>query len=84
MGEIRFNSNYLSSSRGVSKLLQIILGIVISSILCANWYGGSSCFGEGRIGYASGLNFICVVINVVLFVLNLLNIRLFKLVVLSN
>lgn len=39
-------------------------------------YGGSSCFGEGRLGFASGLNFVIVVINIVLFVLNVCSLEL--------
>ncbi|KAI1726363.1 hypothetical protein DdX_03081 [Ditylenchus destructor] len=78
MGEVRFNSSYLTSDRGIAKLVQIILGLVVCAIMCANWYGGSSCFGEGRLGYASGLNFVIVVINIILFLLNLFNIRLYR------
>lgn len=42
-------------------------------------YGGRSCFGEGRLGYASGLNFVVLIINIVLFILNLLNLAVWKL-----
>lgn len=37
MVDIRLNSKYLSSDRGVCKIIQIILGFVICGILCANW-----------------------------------------------
>ncbi|KAE9551601.1 hypothetical protein FO519_005175 [Halicephalobus sp. NKZ332] len=74
MGQVKFNGDYLSTTRGVQKLVQIILGIVVCSVLCGNWYGGTSCFGDGRLGYVSGLNFIIVLINVVLFLLNLFSI----------
>ncbi|KAK6759763.1 hypothetical protein RB195_021369 [Necator americanus] len=74
MGEISLNTRYLSTNRGIIKILQIVAGFIICSLLCAQWYGGRSCFGEGRLGFCSGLNFICVVINIVLFVLNFLNI----------
>ncbi|CAJ0610364.1 unnamed protein product [Cylicocyclus nassatus] len=74
MAEISMNSRYLSTNRGIIKILQIVAGFIICSLLCAQWYGGRSCFGEGRLGFCSGLNFICVVINIVLLVLNFLNI----------
>jgi hypothetical protein len=38
-----FQPEYLSTNRGVTKLIQIILGIVISSILCGNWYKKIHC-----------------------------------------
>ncbi|KAI6200806.1 hypothetical protein M3Y96_00773400 [Aphelenchoides besseyi] len=78
MAEIRFNSTYLTSHRGIAKIVQIILGFFICSVLCANWYGGSSCFGEGRLGYVSGLNFAMLVVNIVIFLLNLMNLHLGK------
>jgi hypothetical protein len=74
MVEIKFNGEYITSSRGVQKIVQIILGFVICSVLCANWYGGTSCFGDGRLGYISGLNFVIVVMNIILFLLNMMNI----------
>ncbi|KAI6170157.1 hypothetical protein M3Y98_01210300 [Aphelenchoides besseyi] len=67
---VNMNTAYLSSHRGLIKIAQIIIGFFISGLLCANWIGGRSCFGEGRIGYSSGLNFVCVVINIVLLILN--------------
>ncbi|KAH7727969.1 Protein M60.4 b [Aphelenchoides avenae] len=73
------NTAYLSTNRGIIKILQIIIGFIICSLLCANWYGGRSCFGEGRLGYASGLNFVVVIINIVLFLLNFLNVAVWKL-----
>lgn len=74
------NTAYLSTNRGIIKILQIIVGFIICSLLCANWYGGKSCFGEGRLGFASGLNFVVVVINIVLFILNFVNLAAYKLV----
>uniref|UniRef100_A0A0N5A9Q7 MARVEL domain-containing protein n=1 Tax=Syphacia muris TaxID=451379 RepID=A0A0N5A9Q7_9BILA len=68
MGDIGINTRYLSSNRGIIKVLQIVLGFIICSLL----YGG--CFGEGRIGYCSGLNFVILIINIVLFIINFLNI----------
>ncbi|CAD5210672.1 unnamed protein product [Bursaphelenchus okinawaensis] len=73
------NTVYLTTNRGIIKILQIIIGFIICSLLCANWYGGRSCFGEGRLGYASGLNFVVVIINIVLFILNFVNLAAFKL-----
>jgi hypothetical protein len=72
------NTGYLSSNRGIIKILQIISGFIVSSLLCANWYGGQSCFGEGRIGYCSGLNFVIVIINIVLFILNFINLSVWR------
>ncbi|CAD5226378.1 unnamed protein product [Bursaphelenchus xylophilus] len=74
MGDLRFDSSYFGKDRGVVKLALIILGLVACSVLCANWYG-TSCFGEGRLGYASGLNFIFLIINIVSFILNLLSFK---------
>ncbi|KAL3102106.1 hypothetical protein niasHS_003515 [Heterodera schachtii] len=84
MGEVRFHSDYVSSNRGITKIIQIVLGFVVCSVLCSNWYGGYSCFGEGRLGYVSGLNFVCLLINIILFLLNLFNIRPLKLEQLYN
>uniref|UniRef100_A0A914HT78 Chitin synthase export chaperone n=1 Tax=Globodera rostochiensis TaxID=31243 RepID=A0A914HT78_GLORO len=53
---------------------RVICGFITCSLLCANWYGGKSCFYEGRVGFASGLNFVIVIINIVLFFLNFLTV----------
>ncbi|KAI6217989.1 hypothetical protein M3Y99_01737900 [Aphelenchoides fujianensis] len=66
---------YALSKRGLRKLLQIVIGFIICLLLYASWYGGHSCFGEGRLSYASGLNFVVVVINIGLFVLNVWNVN---------
>ncbi|VDN39444.1 unnamed protein product [Gongylonema pulchrum] len=79
MGEIGMNTRYLSSNRGLIKIMQIILGFVICSLLCASWHGGRSCFGEGRLGYCSALNFIVLIINIIFFIVNFLNIVAWKL-----
>ncbi|GMT31410.1 hypothetical protein PFISCL1PPCAC_22707 [Pristionchus fissidentatus] len=79
MGDIKLNTRYLQSNRGIIKVLQIVFGFIICSLLCSNWYGGRSCFGEGRLGFCSGLNFVVVIINIVLFVINFLNIASLKL-----
>lgn len=72
------NTRYLSSNRGIIKIVQIVLGFVVCSLLCTSWYGGRSCFGEGRIGFCSALNFVALIINLVLFIVNLLNISTWK------
>lgn len=73
------NTNYLTTNRGVIKIIQIVLGFIICSLLCATWHGGKSCFYEGRIGSVSGLNFIILIINIVLYILNFLNVSVWKL-----
>jgi len=78
MGDIRFNSLYLRSTHGIVKILQIVLGFIICSFLCATWYG-RSCFSEGRLGYCSGLNFVIVIINIVIFILNIINLNIWSL-----
>ncbi|EJW74878.1 hypothetical protein WUBG_14215, partial [Wuchereria bancrofti] len=78
MGDISLNTRYVSSNRGIIKIVQIVLGFVICSLLCTPWYGGRSCFGEGRIGFCSGLNFVVLIINIVLFIINFLNITAWK------
>ncbi|KAM3728480.1 Sodium/potassium/calcium exchanger [Dirofilaria immitis] len=78
MGDISLNTRYLSSNRGIIKIVQICLGFVVCSLLCTSWYGGRSCFGEGRIGFCSGLNFIVLIINIVFFIINFLNINAWK------
>ncbi|KAL7069942.1 hypothetical protein ACQ4LE_010980 [Meloidogyne hapla] len=72
------NTGYLSTNRGIIKILQIVCGFITCALLCANWYGGRSCFYDGRIGFASSLNFVIVIINVVLFFLNLLNATIYR------
>uniref|UniRef100_A0A0R3RJF7 MARVEL domain-containing protein n=1 Tax=Elaeophora elaphi TaxID=1147741 RepID=A0A0R3RJF7_9BILA len=74
MGDIRLNTRYLSSHRGIIKIMQIVVGFPVCTLLCTSWYGGRSCFGEGRIGFCAGLNFIVLIINIILLIMNLLNI----------
>jgi len=76
---VGLNTHYLSTNRGIIKILQIVAGFIVCSFLCANWYGGRSCFGEGRLGFASGLNFVVLIINIVLFFINLLNVSVWSL-----
>ncbi|KHN83118.1 hypothetical protein Tcan_17081 [Toxocara canis] len=79
MSNIGINTHYLGSNRGIIKIIQIVVGFIICSLLCASWHGGRSCFGEGRLGFCSGLNFVILIINIVLFVINFLNIVAWKL-----
>lgn len=55
------------------------MGFILSGLLCGSYYNGH-CFGEGRLGYASGLNFITLIINIVLLVLNLLELIVVRMV----
>ncbi|KAI1716193.1 hypothetical protein DdX_07227 [Ditylenchus destructor] len=73
------NTAYLTTNRGIIKILQIVIGFIICSLLCGNWYGGKTCFGEGRLGYASGLNFVIVIVNIVLLILNFVDLSIFSL-----
>ncbi|KAI6174633.1 hypothetical protein M3Y97_01012400 [Aphelenchoides bicaudatus] len=57
-----------------------ILGFIICSLLCVNWYSGRSCLSDGRLAYASTLSFIVVVANVIIFLMNFLGLGLPKIV----
>jgi len=78
MGDIRFNGRYLQTNRGIIKIAEIIIGIILCSLLCGTWYGGRQCFYDGRLGYCSGLNFVILIINIVVFIINLLNISIYQ------
>jgi len=40
MGEgFHFHPDYISSNRGITKIVQIVLGLVVCSVLCSNWLG---------------------------------------------
>jgi hypothetical protein len=34
---VGLNTSYLGTNRGIIKILQIITGFIICSVLCANW-----------------------------------------------
>jgi hypothetical protein len=88
------NTGYLSSNRGVAKILQVILGFIICSLVCVNWfvyddffvltmsfrYSGRNCLSDPRLAYASTLSFVIVIINVAIFLLNFLGFGLPKVV----
>ncbi|CAJ0955142.1 unnamed protein product, partial [Mesorhabditis belari] len=69
-----FDSNYFSTRRGLIRIVMIIIGFAISSLLCNSWWGGRSCFNETRLGGVSAANFIFIVVNIVFFVLAILSI----------
>ncbi|MFH4976411.1 hypothetical protein AB6A40_003120 [Gnathostoma spinigerum] len=73
------NTGYLSTNRGIIKIIQIAIGFIVCSLLCSAWHGGRSCFGEGRLGFCSGLNFVVLIVNIVLFVLNFITIAVWNL-----
>lgn len=60
----KMNTRYVTSNRGLIKIIEIIVGVIICSLLCYKWYGGQNCFGEGRVGFASGLNFVILVSDI--------------------
>ena len=78
---MRLNTQYLQSNRGFIKIAEIIIEIVIACLLCSNYYlGRSNCITDGRLGYSSILNFVCLIINVVLLFLNLVTLATWGLV----
>ncbi|CAJ0934777.1 unnamed protein product, partial [Mesorhabditis belari] len=75
---VTLNTSYLSQNRGIIKILQIIAGFAISILFCGGWTK-SGCFGWGQIGYATTLNSIVTIINIVLFFLNFLDAKFWRL-----
>jgi len=73
-----FYTAYLSTNRGVAKMLQVIRGFIICSLLCVNWYNGRSCLFEYRISFAASLSFFVVILNICIFFLNFLNLGMIK------
>ncbi|KAI3420051.1 hypothetical protein GPALN_003384 [Globodera pallida] len=70
----KLNTAYLGSHRGIIKILQIVFGLIVCTLLCIGSHGFfSGCFYDGKIGAASGINAIIVVLNIVFFVLNLVD-----------
>ncbi len=60
MGDIRVNTHYFKTNRGIIKILQIIIGI----IFCKRY------LMDVTVGFVSELNFAALVINVVFLLLN--------------
>ncbi|KAK0403509.1 hypothetical protein QR680_016963 [Steinernema hermaphroditum] len=75
---LSLNTRYLSTNRGLIKIAQIIIGFVICSLLCAHWYGGKSCFGDGRLGVCSTFNFLILIGNIAFFALNFLDLTNYR------
>ncbi|CAJ0955337.1 unnamed protein product, partial [Mesorhabditis belari] len=73
MGDVRLNTGYIQSQRGLVKIFQIVFGFIVCCMLCAAWHGGRSCFAEFRVSFVSALCFVVTTINVVLFIMNFLN-----------
>ncbi|CAJ0583059.1 unnamed protein product, partial [Mesorhabditis spiculigera] len=71
---IKFNSRYWQTNRGIIKILQIIIGLLISG----SWglYRGHGNY-QTNTGYS--INSLCLLINIVFFVLHLINIKNYKL-----
>ncbi|CAJ0572980.1 unnamed protein product, partial [Mesorhabditis spiculigera] len=72
------NTAYLSSNRGIIKVLQIICGLAISVLFCGGWTK-MGCFGWGQIGYSTTINSVITIINVVFFFLNFLDAKFWRL-----
>ncbi|KAI6174631.1 hypothetical protein M3Y97_01012200 [Aphelenchoides bicaudatus] len=74
------NTKYLQTNRGVIRIALIVLGIILSGMLCGPYYvGHAHCFFEGRMSYTTTLNFVTLIVNIVLFVLALINMGMPKL-----
>ncbi|CAJ0955143.1 unnamed protein product, partial [Mesorhabditis belari] len=78
MSEIRFNTAYLQQNRGVIKIFQVVIGFIISGLYCGGW-SKAGCYGYGQLGYTTTVNSVVTIINIVFFVLNLLNLKFWKL-----
>jgi hypothetical protein len=85
---VTLNTNYLSTNRGIIKIVQIVIGFILSGWLIGGiWHtrdGTAYAFGDARLGYVSTMNSVVVIINIVLLVLNLLNLAVWKLVSSEN
>jgi hypothetical protein len=83
MTELRLNTDYLKTNRGIIKIIEIILGIIIASLLCATElgrYDSRGCYGDSRPGYTGTLNLIMLVCNIVFFIFNFINFTIYKVV----
>jgi len=70
---------YVKSNRGIIKIVEIVLGFVISYLLCGTWVGESGCYGSGRLGYCTMVNSLAIGLNIIWLILNLLEFRFYKL-----
>lgn len=67
------NTNYLSGHRGIIKIIQIIIGFVLVSTTFGGLFGYHHAgYSDFRMGYVGTLNGICIIVNIVFLVLNLL------------
>jgi len=60
MGDLRLNSHYFKTNRGIIKILQIIIGVIV----CKRF------LTDVTVGFVSELNFAALVINVIFLLLN--------------
>ncbi|CAJ0583941.1 unnamed protein product, partial [Mesorhabditis spiculigera] len=73
MGDLRVNTGYMQTQRGIIKILEIVLGFIVCCMICTSLFGGRSCFSDFRMSFTSALCFVATVINVVLFIMNFLS-----------
>ncbi|CAJ0955369.1 unnamed protein product, partial [Mesorhabditis belari] len=80
MSGIKLNLRFLETNRGIIKILQIIIGAIISSLVCGNFlWDKHYCWSYGNRGYAGIWNSACLFINIILLILHLTNIKIKKL-----
>jgi len=60
MGDLRLNSHYFKTNRGIIKILQIIIGIIV----CKRY------LLDVTVGFVAELNFVALIINVIFLLLN--------------
>ncbi|KAI1711455.1 hypothetical protein Ddc_12901 [Ditylenchus destructor] len=67
------NTAYLTSNRGIIKIIQIIIGFVLVSTTFGGLFTNKDFmgFGDWRMGYIGTLNGVCIIVNIVFLVLNL-------------
>ncbi|KAI1704752.1 hypothetical protein Ddc_16047 [Ditylenchus destructor] len=72
------NTNYFGTNRGIIKILQIVIGFILSSLVYGNWYGGYRYYHDGRLSFVSSLNTVVIIINIVVLILHVLDVEIFK------
>uniref|UniRef100_A0A914DEJ4 MARVEL domain-containing protein n=1 Tax=Acrobeloides nanus TaxID=290746 RepID=A0A914DEJ4_9BILA len=77
---IKLKTEYLSTNRGIIKIVQIVISLVLSFMICKHWEHGiyRGCYGDGRTGYIGSLNSIVLLLNIIWFILNLINTTNYK------